>query len=94
MNPTCCGSPLIAVSLAPQTAVRRHSYISLYDYIAVWLLNRTMTHSPKLDTMLMVEKQIYLEASNKIIYKEDKIVWVAADNPKLKQLFERSVKLR
>jgi len=86
-----------------------------------------MTHSPKLDTMLMVEKQIvdlikkadyptrtelwrslpkgmeyqtfkqildYLEASNKIIYKEDKIVWVAADNPKLKQLFERSVKLR
>ena len=86
-----------------------------------------MTHSPKLDTMLMVEKQIvdmvrktdyptrtelwrslprgmeyqtfkrildYLEASNKIIYKEDKIVWVAADNPKLKQLFERSVRLR
>jgi hypothetical protein len=86
-----------------------------------------MTHSPKLDTMLMVEKQIvdlikkgdyptrtglwkslpkgmeyqtfkrildYLEASNKILYKEDKIVWVAADNPKLKQLFERSVKLR
>ena len=86
-----------------------------------------MTHSPKLDTMLMVEKQIveqvkkagyptrtelwrslpkgmeyqtfkrvldYLEASNKIIYKEDKIVWVAADNPKLKRLFERSVKLR
>jgi response regulator of citrate/malate metabolism len=86
-----------------------------------------MTHSPKLDTVLMVEKQIvdqikkadyptrtelwkslpkgmeyqtfkrildYLEASNKIIYKEDKIVWVAAENPRLKQLFERSVKLR
>ena len=84
-------------------------------------------HSPKLDTMLMVEKQImdrlkkadyptrtglwrslpkgmeyqtfkqildYLEASNKIIYKDDRIVWVAADNPKLRQLFERSVKLR
>ena len=86
-----------------------------------------MTHSPKLDTMLMVEKRIvdlikkadyptrtelwrslpkgmeyqtfkqildYLEASDKIIYKEDKIVWVAADNPKLKELFETSVKLR
>ena len=85
------------------------------------------THSPKLDTMLMVEKQIvdrlkkadyptrtglwrslpkgmeyqtfkqildYLEASNKIIYKDDRIVGVAADNPKLRQLFERSVKLR
>ena len=84
-------------------------------------------HSPKLDTVLMVEKQLmglvkskdyptrtelwhslpkgmeyqtfkqimeYLEASNKIVYKEDKIVWVAADNPKLKELFEKSVKLR
>jgi hypothetical protein len=84
-------------------------------------------HSPKLDTVLMVEKQIvdllkkaeyptrmglwrslpkgmeyqtfkqvldYLEASNKIIYKDDRVVWVAADNPKLKQLFERDVKLR
>jgi hypothetical protein len=86
-----------------------------------------MTHSPRLDTVLMVEKQItevikksdyptrtelwrslpkgmeyqtfkqildYLEASNKIIYKDDKIVWVAAANPMLRQLFERSVKLR
>jgi hypothetical protein len=85
-------------------------------------------HSPKLDTMLMVEKQIvdqlkkaeyptrtelwrslprgmeyqtfkqileYLEASNKIIYdKGGRIVWVAADNSKLRQLFERSVRLR
>lgn len=84
-------------------------------------------HSPKLDTVLMVEKQLtellrsrdyptktqlwkslpkgmeyqtfkqimdYLEASNKIIYKNEKIVWVAADNPKLKELFERSVRLR
>lgn len=84
-------------------------------------------HSPKLDTVLMVEKQLtellrsrdyptktqlwkslpkgmeyqtfkqimdYLEASNKIIYKDEKIVWVAADNPKLKELFERSVRLR
>jgi len=41
-------------------------------------------------------KQIieYLEASNKIIYKDGKIVWVAADNPKLKELFEKSIKLR
>jgi hypothetical protein len=85
-------------------------------------------HSPKLDTMLMVEKRIvdqlkkaeyptrtelwrslpkgmeyqtfkqildYLEASNKIMYdKDNRIIWVAADNPKLKQLFERSVRLR
>lgn len=84
-------------------------------------------HSPKLDTVLMVEKQLtellrsrdyptktqlwkslpkgmeyqtfkqimdYLEASNKIIYKDEKIVWVAADNPKLKELFEKSVRLR
>ena len=88
-----------------------------------------MTHSPKLDTMLMVEKQIvdmikkadyptrtelwrslpkgmeyqtfkqildYLGVGvlNKIIYKDERVVWVAVDNPKLKQLFERSVKLR
>ena len=85
------------------------------------------THSPKLDTVLMVERQLvelvksknyptrtelwqslprgmeyqtfkqimeYLEASDKIVYKEGKIVWVAADNPKLKELFEKSVKLR
>jgi len=85
-------------------------------------------HSPKLETVLMVEKQLtslaggkkdyptrtelwrslprgmeyqtfkqiieYLEASNKIIYKDGKIVWVAADNPKLKELFDKSVKLR
>jgi hypothetical protein len=84
-------------------------------------------HSPKLATVLMVEKQLielvgsksyrtrtelwkslpkgmeyqtfkqimdYLEASNKIIYKDEKIVWVAADNPKLKELFDKSVKLR
>ncbi len=84
-------------------------------------------HSPKLNTVLMVEKRLtellrtrdyptktqlwkslpkgmeyqtfkqimdYLEASNKIIYKDEKIVWVAADNPKLKELFEKSVRLR
>lgn len=85
-------------------------------------------HSPKLGTMLMVEKQIvdtikkadyptrmqlwrslpkgmeyqtfkqildYLEASNKIIYgKDNRIVWAAADNPKLRELLDRSVKLR
>ncbi len=36
----------------------------------------------------------YLEASNKIIYKDRKIVWVFADNPKLKELLTNSVKLR
>ncbi len=86
-----------------------------------------MVHSPKLDTVLMVEKQIvdrikksdyptrtelwkslpkgmeyqtfkrildYLEASNKIVFKDDRIVWVAVDNPRLKHLFEKSIKLR
>jgi hypothetical protein len=91
------------------------------------LFDYTLPHSPKLDTMLMVEKQIvdlikkgdyptktglwkslprgmeyqtlkqildYLEASNKIIYKDARIVWVAAESPRLKRLFETSVKLR
>ena len=42
-------------------------------------------------------KQImdYLEASNKIMYdKNGKIVWIAADNPKLKAFFRKSVQLR
>jgi hypothetical protein len=37
----------------------------------------------------------YLEASNKILYdKNDKIVWVAVDNPKLEAFFHKTVKLR
>jgi len=36
----------------------------------------------------------YLEASNKIVFKKGRIVWVAADNPKLKRLLEESVKVR
>lgn len=37
----------------------------------------------------------YLEASNKIIYdKNDKIVWIAVDNPKLEAFFKKTVKLR
>ena len=36
----------------------------------------------------------YLEASNKIIFDEGRIVWIAADNPKLKKLLEESVKIR
>lgn len=36
----------------------------------------------------------YLEASNKMIYKDERIVWVAADNPKLRRLIEASVRLR
>lgn len=37
----------------------------------------------------------YLDASGKIMVdREDRVVWVAADNAKLQELFERSVKLR
>jgi len=36
----------------------------------------------------------YLEASNKIVFNNGRIVWVAADNPKLKRLLEQSVKVR
>ena len=36
----------------------------------------------------------YLEASNKIIFNEKKIVWVAVDNPKLKRLLATSVRVR
>ncbi|RLI42236.1 hypothetical protein DRO59_04700 [Candidatus Bathyarchaeota archaeon] len=36
----------------------------------------------------------YLEASNKIVFNKGRIVWVAADNPKLKRLLEKSVKVR
>jgi len=36
----------------------------------------------------------YLESSNKIVFDNRKIVWVFPDNPKLKELFESSVKLR
>jgi DNA-binding transcriptional regulator YhcF (GntR family) len=30
----------------------------------------------------------YLEASNKVVFNKGRIVWVAADNPKLKRLLE------
>ncbi len=36
----------------------------------------------------------YLESSNKIVIDGRKIVWVFADNPKLKALLENSEKLR
>jgi len=36
----------------------------------------------------------YLEASNKIVFNGRKIVWVAADNPKLRRLLETAVKIR
>ena len=36
----------------------------------------------------------YLESSNKIVFDGRRIVWVFADNPKLKGLLEDSVKLR
>ena len=36
----------------------------------------------------------YLEASNKILFDGKRIVWVAADNPKLNRLLGASVKAR
>jgi hypothetical protein len=36
----------------------------------------------------------YLESSNKIAFDGRRIVWVFADNPKLKTLLENSVQLR
>jgi hypothetical protein len=36
----------------------------------------------------------YLEASNKIIFNEKTIVWIAADNAKLKKLFQTSKRVR
>jgi len=36
----------------------------------------------------------YLESSNKIVFDGRRIVWVFADNPKLKALLESSEKLR
>lgn len=36
----------------------------------------------------------YLESSNKIVFDGRKIVWVFADNPKLKALIDESVRLR
>jgi len=36
----------------------------------------------------------YLEASRKIAFNGKRIVWVAADNPKLERLLETSVKVR
>ena len=36
----------------------------------------------------------YLESSNKIVFDERRIVWVFADNPKLKGLLEGSEKLQ
>lgn len=36
----------------------------------------------------------YLEASNKILFHNRRIVWIAVDNPKLRQLLETSAVLR
>jgi hypothetical protein len=36
----------------------------------------------------------YLESSNKIVFDGRRIIWVFADNPKLKALLESSEKLR
>ena len=37
----------------------------------------------------------YLDASGKIIVdRNDRVVWVAADNPKLQELFEKAIRVR
>ena len=37
----------------------------------------------------------YLDASGKImIDRNDRVVWVAADNPKLQELFDRAIRIR
>ena len=36
----------------------------------------------------------YLEASNKITFNQREIVWIAADNPKLKKLLKTAVTVR
>ena len=36
----------------------------------------------------------YLESSNKIVLNGRQIVWVFLDNPKLKRLLDRSIRLR
>ena len=36
----------------------------------------------------------FLEDSNKLIFDGDKILWTAADNPKLKELLKNSVRIR
>jgi len=36
----------------------------------------------------------YLEASNKIIFSKNKVVWVASDNPKLSKLLSSGIKVR
>lgn len=35
----------------------------------------------------------YLDASGKIVFNDDRVVWVAFDNPKLDAFFKRSRKL-
>ena len=84
-----------------------------------------LNHSPRLDTILMVENAIkkmkiypsknqlwrslprqvqyqtfneilkYLESSNKITYDKDgAIIWIFADNPKLRKLLVEAKKFR
>ena len=36
----------------------------------------------------------YLEGSDKILYDGKSIIWVAADNPKLKKLLDESIRVR
>lgn len=62
------------------------------DYLTRTELWRSLPRKMQYQTLKRILD--YLEASNKIIFNEKKIVWVAADNPKLKKLLESSVRVR
>jgi hypothetical protein len=67
-------------------------------------IREAKTYPTKMALLKSLPKQIqyqtfnrileYLESSNKIVFDGRRIVWVFADNPKLKNLLENSVKLR
>ena len=67
-------------------------------------LRETKSYPTKKELLESLPKQIqyqtfnrileYLESSNKIVFDGRRIVWVFADNPKLKALLESSEELR
>ncbi|MGI0080983.1 MAG: hypothetical protein ACRECH_15340 [Nitrososphaerales archaeon] len=86
------------------TSLRRHS--PTLDTILMVEKTIKKTNVPQTKTQLwnalpkkvmyQTYKEIlgYLDASGKIMFDEkNRIVWVAADTPKLKAFFDRSVKL-
>ena len=63
------------------------------DYLLKSELSRRLPKKMMYQTLNLVLK--YLEDSNKIIYdSDDRIVWVAADNPRIKKLLKESVQVR